>query len=290
VVTARIDIQAQTFISDTAALETLFTEESIPEIDFDSDMVTNRSDLLDKLVINPVQAGRPIRTSDISDPGLSLRIPDAEPEDDAPPKAYPFQVNSLTGVADQVQQNDFVDVIATFVVQKRVALPSGFDQDTGIQNYTVEFEELRTTKTLVQRAQVLSILRPQRPSPEEGEEEADPGAPPPGEDVPPEDEEGDPGAPPPSGAAASGGQQAPSGGITTGEWILVLAISDQEAELLEFAQASGARVSLTLRGTDDEQVEETVGATLDILVSDFGLPMPDPLLPPSIVTLPNATP
>jgi pilus assembly protein CpaB len=68
-----------------------------------------------------------------------------------------------------------------------------------------------------------------------------------------------------------------------------MAINDQEAEYIEFARASDARVTLVLRGANDDQLEETTGASLDLLVTDLGLPVPEPLLPPAIVSFPDPT-
>ncbi len=76
------------------------------------------------------------------------------------------------------------------------------------------------------------------------------------------------------------------GTITPGSWMLVLALNDQEAELMEFALASDARVVLVLRGAGDDAFEPTIGTTLDLLISEFGLPMPEP--PPYYVVAPEA--
>jgi pilus assembly protein CpaB len=59
----------------------------------------------------------------------------------------------------------------------------------------------------------------------------------------------------------------------------VLAINDQEAELMEFAIASEAHLVLVLRGAGDTGYEPTIGATFDLLIDEFGLPLPQPLRP-----------
>ncbi|MCX7790106.1 MAG: pilus assembly protein CpaB, partial [Chloroflexaceae bacterium] len=49
-----------------------------------------------------------------------------------------------------------------------------------------------------------------------------------------------------------------------------------------FALASNARMVLVLRGAGDEAFEPTIGATLDLLISEFGLPLPYSA-PPQVV-------
>lgn len=280
VVIARFDILAGTVITDT---ETLLDVEDVPisQIPGEGDYFRSPLDLNGKLALSTFNRGERIRTSDITDPGLSQQIPEAAEDEGSRPKAYPLLVNVLTGVADQLKPNDTVDVVATFSVQRRVAIPSDAPDENGFQRFTVEFETFFTTKTIVQRAQVLRVLRPARPQQQaEGEE-----APPPGGDLPQE------GEPPPTdaeGRPIAQGQEGEPGEaetLTGGSWVVVLAVNDQEIELIEFARASNARISLALRGADDDVVEETVGASLDVLVSDFGLPLPEPLLPPALVDI-----
>jgi pilus assembly protein CpaB len=38
-------------------------------------------------------------------------------------------------------------------------------------------------------------------------------------------------------------------------------------------------ITLVLRGRGDTAVENTIGATIDLLVSQFGLPLPNPAAP-----------
>ena len=179
-------------------------------------------------------------------------------------KAYPFLVNNLSGVADQIKPGDFVDVVATFSLPRPVArvIPAEGEQATETGPLVaVENQQLLSTKTLLQRAQVLRIVRPPvptEPTPEGGSST--------GVAV---DETG--------AVVGPGGELATTGStIAPGSWMLVLALNDQEAELLEFALASNARVVLVLRGAGDNAFEPTIGATLDLLISEFGLPLPEP--------------
>lgn len=282
VVVARFEIESGTVITST---EDFLTTEEVPISDLgeEDDYFRNPADVEGKLAVITIGREERIRRSDITEPGLSQRIPEADEDEIARPKAYPLLVNALTGVADQIKPGDFVDVVITFDVSTRTASAQAAPDAEGFQRYTIEFEQFRTTKTLVQRAEILNVLRPARPR-AEGEEGE--GAPPPGQDIPqegeapPQDEQGRP--------IAQGQEGVPgeAASITGGSWVVVMAINDQEAEIIELARANDARITLVLRGADDEELEETVGATLDILVSDFGLPLPEPLLPPAVVEIP----
>jgi len=281
VVQARVDLEANTLLNDPTVLEV--AEVQITEFD-EAQEFSKINDVLGKLLINPVPAGQPIRRADLRDPGLAQRIPTPEPGQPRV-KAYPLFVNNLSGVADQIAVNDFVDVVATFSVERQIVRPGPRqvitvnDNDQVIREF--EFGETQTfftTKTIIQRAQVLQILRPAIPTtPSEGE-----GAgttetvlPPQSSSLPRVDASGQPIT---SGQVVEGG----TGGVSTlteGFWLVVLGLTDQEIELMEFALQSNARIILALRGAGDAAVEETSGVTLDLLVREFGLPLPRPLQP-----------
>jgi pilus assembly protein CpaB len=273
IVRARVDIPANTVITDSLTLLEVVT---IPQTEFNPDLnLSSIGEVEGKLTTRPFRAREPIIASALTDPGLSQQIPTGEP-DRARDKAYPFTVNNSTGVADQIKPGDFVDVVATFSVTRRQSYPLGEvqgDPTTGApatQNRELTDLTANSTKTLVQRAQVIRIIRPPAataPTPEGG---ADPAAP------PAVDESGQPIDP---GAATTG----PDGTLTQGTWTLILAVNNQEIELMEFAIASDARMVLVLRGAGDTAFEPTTGATLDLLVSEFGLPLPRPL-PPRVIS------
>ncbi len=264
VVIARFAIPANTVITDATLLEltTIDTVEYNPDQNF-----TSIGEVLGKLTVNPIEAEELINQRDLTDPGLSQQIPTAEgdrPRD----KAYPFQVNSMSGVADQIKPGDTVDVVATFIVTRVVSLPTErkLEEQAGqVVPVTVrerDILETATTKTLIQQVQVLKILRPSI-TPEETAQAEQP------------ETTGPP-------AVDSSGQPIDNEAtndttITTGQWVLILAVNDQEAELIEFAQSTDARISLVLRGAGDDAYEPTIGATFDLLTSEFGVPIPRPL-------------
>jgi pilus assembly protein CpaB len=260
VIIAAIDIPANTVITDT---ETLLTEQEIPESDFEdnsSQYLTSMLEIEDKLLTRSVNAGRPILRNDLITPGLSRQIPPADDEDEPAPKAYPLEVDNLSGVADQITPGDFVDVIATY----------GLEQYIAVTEDRIETSTFYTTKTVVQQAEVLRIIRPASGAPSEEGAETAPGAdvqPPPEE--PQVDEQGRP--IPPNEAAGAGN-------ITQGTWTIILAVSNQEAEVLQYTRNEllASEYALALRSADDDEIEDTLGVTLNILYRDFDVPVPGP--------------
>ncbi len=269
VVRARVDIPANTVITDSL---TLLEVISIPQSEFDAEEnFSTVGEIEGKLTVRPFRANELITKSALVDPGLSQQIPTAE-ADRSRDKAYPFVVNNLTGVADQVKPGDFVDVVATFQVVRPVSTITESQAQTApdgttpadVNTNAIVDVPLRSTKTIVQRAQVIRIVRPPvvtEPTPEGAAPEA----------APPVDDTGQPIQP--ADSAAAGGV------VTQGTWTLVLAINDQEAELMEFAISAEARLVLVLRGAGDSAFEPTTGVTLDLLIAEFGLPLPQPLQP-----------
>jgi pilus assembly protein CpaB len=272
IVIAAVDIPSGRLITETALLST----QLIPASEYNANRnqyLTNISEAVNKLTVNPVSNGQPVFRRDLTDAGLSQQMP---PADEGRPrdKALAVSVDALAGVADQIKERDFVDIVATFIVQRRVSLPGPItDQQIGGQTVptesrTFELVDALSTKTLVQRAQVIKIVRP--PVPQEGQE----GAPPAEQPAPAPD------ATPAVDASGQPIQQAPpaqGNTITQGSWLLVLLVNDQEAEMIDFARNANANISLVLRGAGDTDFEPTIGASLDLLISEFGVPLPEPL-------------
>lgn len=274
VVSALIDIPSNTVLTET---ETFLTFTDISEEQYNAEpnqYFVNISDLQNKLTLRTITVNEIIRRADVIDAGLSLKIPTAGPNEPRP-KAYPLQVNNLTGVADQIQPGDFVDVIASFEVT-RFVLRQGFDESTGEPRPREQEVTAQTTKTLVQNVQVLQIQRPQvapegTPTPE-GQSAGPPQTDASGQPVDGNQNQGQ------EGANINQGNT-----LTAGNWVLLLAVTDQEAEIIKFSLERGEGVTLVLRGRGDSAVETTSGVTLDLLVTQFGLPVP---LPPPTPTTP----
>jgi pilus assembly protein CpaB len=279
IVVARIDIPANTVITDTI---TYLNTREIPESEFNAapgQYFTDASQVVNKQTVRQVNFDQPIRRADIIDPGLSIQIPTAQ-AGQTRPKAIPLRVNSESGVADLIRPGDFVDVLATFEVQVTIIRP-GFDENNQIILREEPFTG-RSTKTLIQNVQVLQILKPAVP---QGTPTAGEAAPPPAEPQsgpPATDESGQP--------IGQGTAEPPPGSTGTfqeGEWLLVLAVTDQQAEILEFSGETGI-ITLVLRGRGDTALEQTIGSTLEILVAQYGLPVPG-AVPPVVIPATDLT-
>jgi pilus assembly protein CpaB len=278
VVVARIDIPNNSVLTDT---ETFLQTADIPEADFNAkpgQYFTSFGELQGKVTLRPISATEPILKGDVIDAGLSLQIPPAAPNE-ARRKAFPLMVNNLSGVADQIKPGDVVDVIASFRFTRLFLRPS-FNELGQVIIKEDTITDLQSTKTLVQNVQVLKIIKP--PAAPEGTPTPG-GAPPPAEGPPQTSANGQPAGP--GGAAGQPSQpgqpeQAAAGEtLAPGFWILVLAVTDQQAEIIKLSREQGNGITLVLRGRGDTAVENTIGATIDLLVSQFGLPLPNPVAP-----------
>jgi len=270
IVVARIDIPANTILTDT---ETFLGVIDIPESEFNSaqgQYFESANDLVNKQTVRQINFNERITRSDITEPGLSILIPTAQANQPRP-KAVPVLVDSLSGVADQVRPGDFVDILTTIEIQRTIIRP-GFGENNQITFKEDTFTG-KSVKTLIQNVQVLQVLKPAVPA---GTPGAEGNAPPAQQQQgPPQtDANGQPiqqGQQPQQTAQSQGPQT--TGTFQPGNWILTLALTDQQAEIVKFSTESGT-ISLALRGRGDTAVDNTIGATLSLLVAQFGLPLP----------------
>jgi pilus assembly protein CpaB len=285
IVIARIDIPANTILTDT---ETFLGVIDIPESEFKAapgQYFENANDLLNKQTVRQINFNERITRSDITEPGLSILIPTAQPNQPRP-KAVPVQVDNLTGVADQVRPGDFIDILGSFQIDRTIIRP-GF----GENNQIVLREETiqgRSVKTLIQNVQVLQVLKPAAPQGTPGQGQAQPAPEQPAQGPPAVDANGQP---LPQGQTGQPTQQTgpkTTGTFQTGEWILTLALTDQQAEIVKFSTEAGT-ISRALRGRGDTAIDNTIGSTLSLLVSQFGLPLPGGTVP-ELISPNNLTP
>jgi pilus assembly protein CpaB len=183
-------------------------------------------------------------------------------------------VDNLSGVADQVRPGDFIDVLGSFLIDRTIIQP-GFGADNQIVLHEEKIQG-RSVKTLVQNVQVLQVLKPAAPPGTPGQGgNAQPAAAQPAQGPPPVDANGQPIQP---GQPTQQSGPKTTGTFQTGEWILTLALTDQQAEIVKFSTEAGA-ISLVLRGRGDTTVDNTIGSTMSLLVSQFGLPLPGGTVP-----------
>lgn len=254
-VKAELDIQAGAVLTNT---EGLLSTEMVPVSQFLSDSnLSSVEEARNMVVTTSIKANEAVRKDQFRKAGLAQKIP-AAAEGQQPVKAFPVQVNSLSGVADLIQPGDFVDVLASFNLDVATFTPGVPAGETGTTNTMIERPTNEgTTKVLLQDVEVLDVIKPAPPA----EGEASPPAQP---------------APAPAEGAAPQAPSQPTAGNTlnTGNWMIVIAVTNQEAEVLRFSLDRGIGITTILRRAGDHTTERTVGATVRILVDGYGMPMP----------------
>lgn len=264
IVKAEIDIAAGTVLTNT---EGLLTMEMVPMSQFVPNVnLSSVEEARDMVTTSGINANDTLRKDMLRKAGLAQKIPVAA-DGQAAVKAFPIQVNNLSGVADLVQPGDFVDVLASFSMDVVTFRPGGLTTEEGATKAIITEQQSNegSTKVLLQDVEVLDIIKPAPPA--EGEGSGDGSgeqAPPP----PPESTEGGDGAqttPPPSTAGNT---------LQSGNWVIVVAVTNQEAEVLRFALDRGIGITTILRAAGDHTTERTVGATMRILVDNYGMPIP----------------
>jgi pilus assembly protein CpaB len=185
-------------------------------------------------------------------------------------KAMALFVDDLSSVGGLVRERDYVDVVISGKI--KLAAPSdkatptprpaakpqaGEDEDQVAVVQPVN--EQTVVKAVLQRVQVLKVIQPQNAQTAQQQQQQQ------------QAQQAAGATPAPTPVAP------PQGKISNAKAIVILAVTDQEAELLRFAYDTGG-LQMILRGRDDTDNEETKGMTLDILIRDYGLPVPRPVV------------
>jgi Flp pilus assembly protein CpaB len=170
-------------------------------------------------------------------------------------KAVTFQVDRVTGVDFLVKPGDSIDVVMSqqiSVLQETADSAANTDPEAAPRFETVVgLENQRTVKAILQDKRVLYVSSTRAIEPE------------------PVDTNGD-------GVIDENDQQPAQAAVDS--VIIVFAGTDQDAEVIKFAQSNLGEVgSLTavIRHADDDVPEETLGITIDQLVSEYGLRIPN---------------
>lgn len=231
------------------------------------DMVREVSEAVNMMVLSETKSGTVLKRGDLQ--AVPFVLPKGK-------RAMALHVDDLSTVAGIVRERDYIDVI----VSGKVKLGSGLNRPTDAEDGQAQpapegddasgvsavepTEDQTVVKAVLQRIQVLKVVAP----PAQQAAGARANQPPPAEATP---------TGTPTAAGQSAQVEAPQGRITNSQAIIVLAVTDQEAELLRYAEDTGG-LQILLRGRDDSEREETKGMTLDILIRDYGFPVPKPVL------------
>lgn len=278
-VQAEIDIPAGTVFTTT---EGLLKTEMVPASQFMSDVnLSGIEQARDMVATTGIKAGDPIRKDMLRKAGLAQKIP-AGKNGETSVKAFPLQVNSLSGVADLIQPGDFVDILASLNVDVVTIRPGGVTTENNQNKYLINEQTSNegVSKVLLQDVEVLDVIKPAPPADNQQNGQ--------GQDSQQQAPAASPAAAPQNPGEASKTAPPPltiGNTLNAGNWILVVAVSNQESEVLRFALDRGIGITTMLRRAGDHTTERTVGATMRILVDNYGMPMPSF---PQVVQQPSA--
>lgn len=170
-------------------------------------------------------------------------------------KAVTFQVDRVTGVDFLVKPGDSIDIVLSqsiSVLQETADSAANTDENAPPRFETVTgLENQRTVKAILQDKRVLYVSSTRAIEPE------------------PTDTNGD-------GVVDENDEQPTQEAVDS--VVIVFAGTDQDAEVIKFAQndiAESGALTAVIRHADDDAVEETLGITIDQLVTEFGLRIPN---------------
>jgi pilus assembly protein CpaB len=165
--------------------------------------------------------------------------------------AVPVRVDAVTGVGTLILPGDRVDVVVTLGIKQTLLVP-GAEEDAPPQAVDIPGLEGDSSKVLLQNVEVRAVV----------------------------------------GAAAGSGQTGTTEGtvpdITTAQQVVILAMTPQQAEVMQFVQQDAKtmgsalpanNVTLVLRSPKDKDAPavQTSGVVLKTLIEDYGV------LPPQIL-------
>jgi pilus assembly protein CpaB len=163
-------------------------------------------------------------------------------------KAIAIQVDRTTGLDFLVQPGNIVDVVLAADV--KVLQPTADSTKDNPRFEPVQgLEDARTVKTVLQQKRVLYVSQSRQQV----------------------------AAAAASASAQAGTQAQQPAAALPDSIIIVIAGTDQDCELLRFAQKNQTEsgvLGVTIRSTGDTADETTTGVTIDLLVKDYGLPIP----------------
>jgi len=235
---------------------TVVTSDSVTLKDVDQTTVltttaTSPSEVIGMMTTRAYRAGDTISKApaDLQQPGLSKVLPKGL-------RAFGFAIQEVNTFNQGITDNDTVDILWTreFEVTAYTQPPTGGPPDKVTQT-------LATAKTLLQNIRVLRVI-----SLKVGSAQASNG---------PVNASG--------GGNASDEQraqqqvQASFAADAPPTMVLILGVTDQDAEVIKFARENG-KVDLALRAADDTEPERTTGITDKILVDDYRVVLPEILV------------
>ena len=257
-----VDVPAYTIL-DATNLTTTEVEASTVATNTTSSPAT----VMGQMTLVPLTKGQTVRTDQLTQTGFSNILAKGE-------RAFALAVPERSTFGNAVTENDRVDLLWTAILQYDSQHPAAEGQ------VTYEKSFYTSTKTLLQNVHVLRVIQ-LRQAPPAGQNQQQ------GQQV--EQTAAT------TGATNTAAMYAPEAPVST---VLVLGVTDQQAEVIKFARENGV-IDLTLRSSalqkddqgvvlkdeagkeirGDQDVELTTGISINILVDQYGLPIPPAAAP-----------
>jgi len=227
----------------TVVTEDLLTTRTIAVPSIETNALGDVSQAVGKTTRTNITAGQQVHSTDFQNRAVPITVPTGK-------RAFPIQVNELTGVLNLLDVGDTVDLAISLrgdafpVVQ--VLTDGSVTVVSGINPLSIKIP------LLMQDIQIIGVLEAPAPAPAEGQ-------------------------------AAPAASQKPV--ITGANKLLVLAVTPQQAEVLLFARTTGTLDAILRPTSDAGQTVDTTGVILKTLVDDYGIlppeivqvPIPTPL-------------
>jgi Flp pilus assembly protein CpaB len=237
-VVAAVDIPLGTVVT-----EDMLTSRTIAVTSREANVLGDVTEGVGKTTRTNLVAGAQVHSTDFQNRAVPLTVP-------AGKRAFPVQINELTGVLNLLDVGDSVDLIISLrgdafpVVQ--VLADGSVTVVSGINPLSIKLP------LLLQDIQIIGVLEAPAPAPAEGQ-------------------------------AAAAPSQKPS--ITGTNKLLVLAVTPAQAEVLLFARTTGTLDAILRPPSDAGQTVDTTGVILKTLVDTYGvlppeivqIPIPTPL-------------
>jgi pilus assembly protein CpaB len=236
-VVAAVDIPLGTVVTVD-----MVTTRTLPVTSIEVNTFGDPSQAVGKTARTNITAGQQVHATDFQNRAIPITVP-------AGKRAFPVQVNELTGVLNLLDVGDNVDLLISLrgdafpVVQ--VLADGSVTVVSGINPLSIKLP------LLLQDIQIIGVLESPAPAPAEGQ--------------------------------AAAPSQKPS--ITGANKLLVLAVTPAQAEVLLFARTTGTLDAILRPPSDAGQTVETTGVILKTLVDAYGIlppeivqvPIPSPL-------------
>ena len=227
----------------TVVTEDLLTTRTIAVPSVETNALGDVSQAVGKTTRTNITAGQQVHATDFQNRAVPISVPTGK-------RAFPIQVNELTGVLNLLDVGDTVDLAISLrgdafpVVQ--VLTDGSVTVVSGINPLSIKIP------LLMQDIQIIGVLDAPAPAPVEGQ-------------------------------AAPAASQKPT--ITGANKLLVLAVTPQQAEVLLFARTTGTLDAILRPTSDAGQTVDTTGVILKTLVDSYGIlppeivqvPIPTPL-------------